>query len=136
MATTATIGHTPLHVGRHGQDAARRSRARLSPRTKPRVRAELRRQGVAPTRRQEAEHAVPQERQESTRRDIALFARQLATMLPAGIPMVQSFDIIGAGHEKPAMQKLMLAIKGDVEGGTVAARSARASIRCISTICS
>src|SRR6185369_6178202 len=50
--------------------------------------------------------------------DIAVFARQLATMLAAGIPMVQSFDIVGAGHEKPAMQKLILDIKADIEGGT------------------
>jgi type IV pilus assembly protein PilC len=39
-------------------------------------------------------------------------------MMSAGIPMVQSFDIVGAGHEKPAMQKLILDIKADVEGGT------------------
>ena len=39
-------------------------------------------------------------------------------MMTAGIPLVQSFDIVGAGHENPAMQKLILAIKGDVEGGT------------------
>ena len=42
----------------------------------------------------------------------------------AGIPLVQSFDIVGAGHEKPSMQKLILDIKADVEGGVVAARSA------------
>ncbi len=50
--------------------------------------------------------------------DIAIFSRQLATMLTAGIPLVQSFEIIGNGHEKPAMQKLVLAIKADIEGGT------------------
>jgi len=50
--------------------------------------------------------------------DIALFSRQLATMLQAGIPMVQSFDIVGNGHDNPAMQKLILAIKADIEGGT------------------
>jgi type IV pilus assembly protein PilC len=50
--------------------------------------------------------------------DIALFARQLATMLQAGIPMVQAFEIVGNGHEKPSMQKLIMAIKGDVESGT------------------
>jgi len=49
--------------------------------------------------------------------DIAVFSRQLATMMTAGIPLVQSFDIVGAGHENPAMQKLILAIKSDVEGG-------------------
>src|SRR5690606_18172958 len=49
--------------------------------------------------------------------DIAVFARQLATMMAAGIPLVQSFDIVGAGHDNPAMQKLILDIKADVEGG-------------------
>jgi len=41
-----------------------------------------------------------------------VFARQLATMMSAGIPMVQAFEIIGNGHRKPAMQKLWLDIKG------------------------
>jgi type IV pilus assembly protein PilC len=39
-------------------------------------------------------------------------------MLQAGIPMVQAFEIVGNGHDKPAMQKLILAIKGDIESGT------------------
>ena len=54
----------------------------------------------------------------STPGDIAIFSRQLATMLGAGIPLVQAFEIIGAGHEKPSMQKLLLEIKADIEGGT------------------
>jgi type IV pilus assembly protein PilC len=50
--------------------------------------------------------------------DIAVFSRQLATMMGAGIPMVQAFEIIGNGHEKPAMQKLVLDIKSNIEGGS------------------
>ena len=50
--------------------------------------------------------------------DIAVFSRQLATMLAAGIPLVQAFEIVGNGNDKPAMQKLILDIKADVEGGT------------------
>jgi type IV pilus assembly protein PilC len=80
------------------------------------MRADLRRQGINATR-------VRKERQwfkgegKITPEDIAIFARQLATMLTAGIPMVQSFEIIGVGHDKPAMQKLVLAIKSDIETG-------------------
>jgi type IV pilus assembly protein PilC len=80
------------------------------------MRADLRRQGIAATR-------VRKERQlfksdgKVTAEDIAVFARQLATMLTAGIPMVQAFEIIGVGHDKPAMQKLVLAIKSDIETG-------------------
>jgi type IV pilus assembly protein PilC len=50
--------------------------------------------------------------------DISVFSRQLATMLAAGIPLVQSFEIVGNGNDNPAMQKLILDIKSDVEGGT------------------
>jgi type IV pilus assembly protein PilC len=80
------------------------------------LRSDLRRQGIAPTK-------IKKERQlfrgqgKVTAEDIAVFSRQLATMLTAGIPMVQSFEIIGVGHDKPAMQKLVLAIKSDIETG-------------------
>jgi type IV pilus assembly protein PilC len=53
--------------------------------------------------------------------DIALFARQLTTMMECGVPLLQSFDIVAEGHENPRMQKLILNIKGDIEaGGTLA----------------
>ncbi len=79
------------------------------------LRAELRRQGVAPSRIKKQSGKVAGGK--VTPGDIAVFSRQLATMLAAGIPLVQSFEIVGAGHEKPAMQKLILDIKADVEGG-------------------
>ena len=47
-----------------------------------------------------------------------MFSRQLATMMSAGIPMVQAFEIIGNGHDKPAVQKLVLDIKSNIEGGS------------------
>ena len=81
------------------------------------VRADLRRQGVVPTRVRK-QSMLFRKQGKVTAGDIAIFSRQLATMMTAGIPLVQSFDIVGAGHENPAMQKLILAIKGDVEGGT------------------
>ena len=81
------------------------------------VRSELRRQGVVPTRVRK-QSMLFRKQGKVTAADIAIFSRQLATMMTAGIPLVQSFDIVGAGHENPAMQKLILAIKGDVEGGT------------------
>jgi len=81
------------------------------------VRADLRKQGVLAKRVRKkvqlfkAGGSIKPE-------DIALFSRQLATMLEAGIPMVQAFDIVGNGHDKPAMQKLILSVKGDIEAGT------------------
>jgi type IV pilus assembly protein PilC len=79
------------------------------------LRAELRRQGVAPSRIKKQSSSIGGGKVNAA--DIAVFSRQLATMLSAGIPLVQSFDIVGAGHEKASMQKLILDIKGDVEGG-------------------
>jgi type IV pilus assembly protein PilC len=78
---------------------------------------ELRRQGVVATRIRKQSQAFKSGGKVKAE-DIAIFSRQLATMLGAGIPLVQAFEIIGAGHEKPAMQKLVLDIKSDVEGGT------------------
>ncbi len=55
--------------------------------------------------------------------DIAIFSRQLSTMLKAGVPLVQSFDIIGKGHEKPSMQTMLLSVKADIEGGDTLAEA-------------
>jgi len=92
-------------------------KGRMLAATEADVKADLRRQGVIANRvRKEVQFfkggkkIIPG--------DIAIFSRQLATMLQAGIPMVQCFEIIGNGHEKPAMQKLVLAIKADIEAGT------------------
>ena len=86
------------------------------------VRASLRRQGLVPTqiRRQST---LFQRRATITTEDIAIFSRQLATMLQAGIPLVQAFDIVASGHENPGMQKLLSAIKVDLESGTTLAEA-------------
>lgn len=55
--------------------------------------------------------------------DIAFFARQLATMLDAGVPLVQAFDIIGKGHKNPSMADMLLSIKGDIEAGDTLAEA-------------
>jgi type IV pilus assembly protein PilC len=81
------------------------------------LRADLRRQGVAATR-VKTPSSVFRSGGKVLPIDIAVFARQLATMMSAGIPMVQAFEIIGNGHDKPAMQKLVLDIKGTIEGGS------------------
>ncbi len=53
-----------------------------------------------------------------TDKDIALFTRQLATMMKAGVPLLQTFDIVGRGHDNPAVGKLLLDIKSNVETGS------------------
>jgi type IV pilus assembly protein PilC len=81
------------------------------------LRADLRRQGIAPSKIRKQSHGFRAGGKVKPE-DIAVFSRQLATMLAAGIPMVQAFEIVGNGSDKPAMQKLILDIKSDVEGGT------------------
>ena len=51
-------------------------------------------------------------------KDITLFTRQLATKMKAGVPLLQTFEIVGRGHENPAVGKLLLDIKADVETGS------------------
>ena len=83
------------------------------------VRAELRRQGINPLKvRKKATSFLSNRKKKITPKDIAVFARQLATMMAAGVPMVQAFDIVGRGHVNPTMQDMVLSIKADVEGGT------------------
>src|SRR6187455_1478090 len=81
------------------------------------LRADLRRQGIAVSRVKKQSSTFKSGGKVKAE-DIAVFSRQLATMLAAGIPLVQSFEIVGNGNDKPAMQKLILDIKADVEGGT------------------
>ncbi len=82
------------------------------------VRSDLRRKGVVPTRIKKQSQGLFGSGGKITTGDIAIFSRQLATMLGAGIPLVQAFEIVGNGHENAAMQKLILSIKADVEGGS------------------
>jgi len=52
-----------------------------------------------------------------TEKDITLFTRQLATMMKSGVPLLQAFDIVGKGHSNPAVARLLMTVKSDVETG-------------------
>ena len=83
------------------------------------LKADLRRQGINPLKvKKKPKPLFGATGKKIIPKDIAIFARQLATMMTAGVPLVQSFEIIGKGHENPAIQDLVLNIKSDVEGGT------------------
>lgn len=55
--------------------------------------------------------------------DIAIFTRQLATMMKSGVPLIQSFEIVGQGHPNPAVKKLLFDIKNNIETGSSLADS-------------
>jgi len=88
------------------------------------VKAMLRRQGINPMRvKKKPMPLFGGGGKAITAKDIAIFSRQLATMMSSGVPLVQSFEIVGKGHENPRMQKLILDIKAHVEGGNTLADS-------------
>ena len=58
-------------------------------------------------------------------KDVSLFTRQMATMMKAGVPLLQSFDIVGKGHANPAVARLLMGIKTDVETGSSLASAFR-----------
>lgn len=89
------------------------------------VKAELRRQGIMPSKVKKKPKPLfgGAKGKPITASDISVFARQLATMMSAGVPLVQSFEIAGRGHENPRMQELLLAVKVDIEGGSTLAES-------------
>ncbi len=87
------------------------------------LKADLRRQGINPLKVKKKPKPLLGKGKKIAAKDIAIFARQLATMMTAGVPLVQAFEIIGRGHEKPAMQDLVLGIKTDVESGTALAQA-------------
>ncbi|QGU31992.1 type II secretion system F family protein [Thermochromatium tepidum] len=83
------------------------------------VRADLRRQGVNPISvKVKPKPLFGSGKRKITSQDLSVFTRQLATMMSAGVPLVQAFDIVGRGHENPKMQDIILAIKQDIESGT------------------
>lgn len=87
------------------------------------VRADLRRQGINPIKVTKKSTLFSARKKKIRPGDIAVFSRQLATMMSSGVPLVQAFDIVGRGHDNPSMQDLILSIKADVEGGTALAEA-------------
>lgn len=84
------------------------------------VKADLRRQGINPTKVKKKPKPLfgGGGKTKITPSDISIFARQLATMMDSGVPLVQSFEIIGKGHENQGMSNLLNEVKNDIEGGT------------------
>jgi len=82
------------------------------------VNATLRRQGINPVKVRKKGKAFFTRKKKITSKDVSIFSRQLATMITAGIPIVQSFDIVAKGHENPSMQALITSIRQDIESGT------------------
>jgi type IV pilus assembly protein PilC len=83
--------------------------------------AQLRRQGITVLKIKKQSGASKGKK--ITDKDITLFTRQLATMMKAGVPLLQSFDIVGKGHSNPSVGKLLMDIKTDIETGSSLSQS-------------
>lgn len=81
------------------------------------VKAQLRKQGINPTKVRKKSVSIFGKGKRIKPLDIAFFSRQMATMMKAGVPLLQSFDIISEGHENPNMRKLVDDLKQEVAAG-------------------
>jgi hypothetical protein len=117
-ATTATrkIAQDITFLWQGRDKRGRRVTGKSTARDDKALRVTLRTQGIAPlsVRKQ----STSGRRGKVTPEDIAVFSRQTATMLAAGIPLVQGFEIVGSGLEKASMQKLVQDLRTDIEGGS------------------
>ncbi len=83
------------------------------------LRAELRRQGITPTVvKPKPKPLFGAAGKKISAKDIAIFSRQIATMMKSGVPLVQSLEIIGNGQKNLRMKKLVDTLRGDIEGGS------------------
>jgi type IV pilus assembly protein PilC len=116
MATAASRGIKEYVFEWEGRDRqGKPTRGEIRASGENQVTATLRRQGVFPTK-------IKKRRSRSGKkirpRDIAIFTRQLATMMKAGVPLLQSFDIVGRGNTNASVTKLLNDVRSDVETGT------------------
>ena len=117
MATAMAAKSAPDHIFEwEGKDrTGKLVRGELRAGGEAAVSASMRRQGIMVTkvrkRRISGGSSIKQ-------KDIAVFTRQLSTMMKAGVPLLQAFDIVGRGSTNPRMTRLLNEIRGDVETGT------------------
>ena len=116
MATTTASGSKEAVFEWEGKDRNGKAvRGEMRAMGENQVQASLRRQGILPTK-------IKKRRMSGGKpikpKDLALFTRQLATMMKAGVPLLQAFDIVGKGNANPSVAKLLNDIRMDVETGT------------------
>jgi type IV pilus assembly protein PilC len=104
----------------------KKSKGEISSSTPAIAKAQLRRQGIKPTKVKKKSKGFSMGSGPAIKpADIALFTRQMSTMMRAGVPLVQSFDIVADGLDKPKMADLIRAVRNDVSGGSAFAASLR-----------
>jgi type IV pilus assembly protein PilC len=97
----------------------------LSGHNLPLIKAQLRKQGINPTKVRKKSTSIFSKGKKIKPLDIAFFSRQMATMMKAGVPLLQSFDIISEGAENPNMRSLVDSLKQEVSAGNSFATALR-----------
>jgi type IV pilus assembly protein PilC len=96
-----------------------RMKGEMTTKTASLVKAELRRQGINPqTVKAKPKPLFGKTGKSIKPRDISVFSRQLATMMAAGVPMVQGFEIVAGGQSNPRVKDMLVDIKTEIEGGS------------------
>lgn len=114
----------PMFIWQGTNRQGRRLKGEQSGQSIATVKADLRRQGITPIKvKKKPKDLFAAKKPPIKSGDIAVFSRMLATMMSSGVPLMQSMQIIGEGHENASMQDMILAIKADVESGTSLAES-------------
>lgn len=115
----AEAAKADMYVWEGTDKSGKRVKGEMTGQSDALVKAVLRRQGVNPLKVKKKPKPLfgGGSKGKVTPKDITVFSRQLATMMSSGVPLVQAFEIVGRGHENPAMQDLILTIKADVEAG-------------------
>ena len=117
MATT--VNRSELFTWAGVDKNGRTTRGEIQAASSAMAKAQLRRQGISPkTIKKKAKPLFGRSGKAIKPADIAVFTRQLATMMKAGVPLVQSFDIVGDGVDNPRMKELVNSIKNDVASGS------------------
>lgn len=118
--TTKTSNTDALFQWKGRDRSGKVVKGEMRAKTEGQVKASLRRQGImdvtAKKKRMRSGKAIKP-------KDIMIFTRQLATMMKAGVPLLQAFDIVGRGNPNPSVTKLLNDIRSDVETGTSLSRA-------------
>ncbi len=126
MATTTAATNQTIYTWQGVDKGGNKAKGEIPGTSQALVKAQLRKQGIEATKvRKKPKNLFGPRKQKITPSDIAVFSRQLATMMKAGIPLVQSFEIVADSLENASMAELVRAVRDDVAAGNNFADSIR-----------
>ena len=109
----------PIFICEGVDKRGNKTRGEIVGKTLMHAKTELRKQGITPSKVKKKPQPLFQGGKKAiSPMDIAIFTRQLATMMKSGVPLVQAFGIVADGLENPSMRELVMNIKSEVEGGS------------------